>query len=68
MPGAYARTATHALTNVTSGYIQEIADHGLDGALRQLPGLAAGVNVSEGRLHLKAVAEAHALPFAPLAR
>src|SRR5262249_19870750 len=66
MPGAYARTATHALTNVTFGYILDIADQGFEGAVRRHPGLQLGVNVRGGKLHVKAVADAHGLPYTPL--
>jgi alanine dehydrogenase len=64
MPGAYARTATQALTNVTYPYIEALADHGLEEACRRQAGLADGVNVHENRLTCAAVAEAHGLPFA----
>ncbi|HUB65966.1 MAG TPA: alanine dehydrogenase [Candidatus Methylacidiphilales bacterium] len=63
MPGAYARTATQALTNVTYPYIEALAEHGLDAACRRHAGLADGVNVIDGKLTCRAVAEAHGLPF-----
>jgi alanine dehydrogenase len=62
MPGAYARTATQALTNVTYPYIEALADHGLAEACRKFPGLDQGVNVRGGALTHRAVAEAHGLP------
>ena len=65
MPGAYARTATQALTNVTYPYIEALAEHGLDAACGKFDGLAAGVNVIAGQLTCDAVAKAHGLPFAP---
>ena len=65
MPGAYARTATQALTNVTFPYIEALADHGLDEACRRQIGLSEGVNVLDGQLACQAVAEAHGLPFKP---
>ena len=40
MPGAYARTATQALVNVTYPYIEALADFGLAEATRRQPGLA----------------------------
>jgi alanine dehydrogenase len=64
MPGAYARTATQALTNVTYPYIEALAEHGLDAACSKFDGLAAGVNVIAGQLTCDAVAKAHGLPFA----
>jgi alanine dehydrogenase len=63
MPGAYARTATQALTNVTYPYIEALAEHGLDAACGKYDGLAAGVNVRAGKLTCAAVAKAHGLPF-----
>ncbi len=65
MPGAYARTATQALTNVTYPYLQTLADHGLATALQRQPGLLPGINLSHGRLHCPPVAEAHNLPHEP---
>jgi alanine dehydrogenase len=65
MPGAYARTATQALTNVTFPYIEALADKGLEGACARKPGLAEGVNVIDGKLACAAVAEAHGLPCTP---
>ena len=64
MPGAYARTATQALTNVTYPYIEALAENGLGGACGKFDGLAAGVNVHAGKLTCDAVAKAHGLPFA----
>ena len=65
MPGAYARTATQALTNVTYRYIEALADHGLSEACRLHPGLASGINVMEGKLAHQAVAEAHGMKWEP---
>ncbi len=39
MPGAYARTATQALTNVTYRYMELLADLGLDEACQKQPAL-----------------------------
>jgi alanine dehydrogenase len=62
MPGAYARTATQALTNVTYRYIEMLADSGLAEACQLQPALLGGINVMGGKLTHKAVAEAHGLP------
>lgn len=64
MPGAYARTATQALTNATFRYVQELADHGLAGGCRRNPALVSGLNIMDGRLTSKPVAEAHGMPSA----
>ena len=63
MPGAYARTATQALTNVTHRYLNLLADHGLAEACRLRPELRGGINCHAGRLVCRPVAEAHGLPW-----
>jgi alanine dehydrogenase len=63
MPGAYARTATQALTNVTYRYIEMLADLGLKEACQRQPALIGGINVMDGKVTHKAVAEAHGMPF-----
>jgi alanine dehydrogenase len=65
MPGAYARTATQALTNVTYRYVELLADLGLAEACQRQPALIGGVNVMDGKVTHKAVAEAHGLPCTP---
>jgi alanine dehydrogenase len=62
MPGAYARTATQALTNVTYRYVELLADLGLAEACQKQPALIGGLNVMDGKVTHKAVAEAHGLP------
>src|SRR5437879_250845 len=61
MPGAYARTATQALTNVTFRYIELLADSGLAEACERQPALVSGLNVMDGKVTHKAVAEAHGM-------
>jgi alanine dehydrogenase len=61
MPGAYARTATQALANVTFRYIEQIADLGLAEACQRHPALRRGINIMEGQCTQKAVADAHGL-------
>ena len=63
MPGAYARTATQALTNVTFRYIELLADLGLVEACARQPALTGAINVMNGRVTCKAVADAHGLAF-----
>jgi alanine dehydrogenase len=65
MPAAYARTATQALTNVTYRYIETLADLGLPEACRVQPALVGGINVRNGKLTHKAVADAHGLEWEP---
>jgi alanine dehydrogenase len=61
MPGAYARTATQALTNVTYRFIENLADHSLADAINRQPALLGGINVMGGQVTHKAVAEAHGM-------
>jgi alanine dehydrogenase len=61
MPGAYARTATQALTNVTYRYIELLADYGLAEACEKQPALVSAINVKGGKVTHSAVAGAHGL-------
>ncbi len=63
MPGAYARTATQALTNATFRYVETLADLGLAEACQRFPQLVSGINVKAGKITYKAVAEAHGMPL-----
>lgn len=63
MPGAVGRTSTYALCNVTFPYVLQIANLGLAGATARDPGLAHAVNLHEGKVTNKAVAETFQLPF-----
>ncbi|RXT05867.1 alanine dehydrogenase [Ammoniphilus sp. CFH 90114] len=59
MPGAVARTSTIALTNVTVPYGVQIANKGWKQAALDNKALAKGINVVDGKVTYKAVAEAH---------
>jgi alanine dehydrogenase len=63
MPGAVARTSTLALTNVTVPYAVQLANKGYRQAILENRALAKGVNVIDGKVTYKAVAEAHNLPY-----
>ncbi|MGP1283694.1 MAG: alanine dehydrogenase [Parasphingopyxis sp.] len=63
MPGAVARTSTFALNNATLPYVIQLANKGPDKAMADNPHLAAGLNVSDGKIRYEAVAEALDLPF-----
>ena len=58
MPGAVPITSTYALTNATLPYVLALAEHGVDGALEQDPGLRLGLNVRAGEITHPAVAAA----------
>jgi alanine dehydrogenase len=66
MPGGVPHTSTYALTNATMPYAIVLARKGLAEALRGDPVLARGVNVHEGNVTNRPVAEAHGMPFVPL--
>lgn len=66
IPGAVARTSTYALTNVTLGYALEIANKGYFKAIQDNRSLRKGINVINGKLTYKAVAEALNIMYTPL--
>jgi alanine dehydrogenase len=66
MPGAVPITSTRALTNATLPYILHVADAGVAGAARESPGLAKGVNVVDGKVTYKPVADATGQPYTEL--
>ena len=68
MPGAVPRTSTYALTNVTIPYVLEIADNGLEAAVRSDAVFARGVNVYDGRITNSGVAAAHGMEMTPLSQ
>ncbi len=61
MPGAYSRTATQALSNVTTRWIMLLADKALQDACRAQPELLSGINCTMGKLTCSPVGEAHSL-------
>ncbi len=64
MPGAYALTSTQALSNATLPYVERLATLGLAEASAQYPELADAINIREGSLNNKAVAQAHGMQYA----
>ncbi len=65
MPGAVARTSTFALSNVTTSFVLALADKGWRRALADDAHLRDGLNVHDGRITYRAVAEALGLPYTP---
>jgi alanine dehydrogenase len=63
MPGAVARTSTLALNNATLPYVLKMANMGVTEALKSDPHLRAGLNVQDGYISFKAVADDLDLPF-----
>jgi alanine dehydrogenase len=65
MPGAVARTSTHALNNATLPFVLALADSGYRKALADDPHLRAGLNVMGGRITYKAVADVFRQKYTP---
>jgi alanine dehydrogenase len=66
MPGAVPRTATRALTVNTLPYILNLAEKGWKRAAGEDRALGRGINLVEGKVTYRAVAETFGLPFHPL--
>jgi alanine dehydrogenase len=66
MPGAVPRTSTLALTNVTIPYALQIANKGVLRAIKENQALAKGVNVYNGSVTYKAVADSLGHEYVPL--
>jgi alanine dehydrogenase len=65
MPGIVPHTSTYALTNATLSYALAIADRGLEAAARETAPLRRAINVYDGRITHRGVAEAFGLEFTP---
>jgi alanine dehydrogenase len=63
MPGAVARTSTFALNNATLPFALALADKGWRKAIAEDQHLRNGLNVHEGKVTCRPVAEALGLPF-----
>jgi alanine dehydrogenase len=63
MPGAVARTSTFALSNMTTSFVLALADKGWRRALSEDPHLLKGLNVHDGGVTYRAVADALELPY-----
>lgn len=66
IPGAVPYTSTLALTNATLPYALKIADNGWEKACNLDKGLADGVNIVDGKITFKNVAEAFGMKYTPL--
>ncbi len=63
MPGAVPYTSTLALTNATFPYVRLLANHGWKGACQMRKELIPGLNIINGKVVYKGVAEAFNLPY-----
>jgi alanine dehydrogenase len=66
MPGAVPYTSTLALTNATLPYAIQLADKGWKKAAQENADLVPGLNVIQGDIVYKAVAEAFNMPYTPV--
>ena len=65
MPGAVPRTSTFALDNATRPFVLALADKGFPRALIDDVHLRNGLNVHDGKITCRAVADALRLPYTP---
>jgi alanine dehydrogenase len=63
MPGAVGRTSTFALCNVTLPWALAIADCGIVAAAEAMPPIRRAINIFEGEVTNRAVAETFDMPY-----
>jgi len=63
MPGAVGRTSTFALCNVTLPWVLAIAERGIEAAARELRPVARAINLYDGEVTNKAVADTFGLQY-----
>ena len=66
IPGAVPYTSPLALTNATLPYALQLADKGWRRACAENEELRLGLNIVEGKVVYRSVAEAWGLPYEPL--
>jgi len=66
MPGAVPHTSTMGLTNVTLPYAAQIANKGWKKALDDDPELRMGLNIADGKIVYKYVADAFDMEYTPV--
>ena len=66
IPGAVPNTSTLALTNATLRYVVALADKGWKQACKEDHALAKGLNIVEGKVTYKAVADVFGIPYEPV--
>ncbi len=65
MPGGVPRTSTLALTNATFPYVMALANKGWRQAIKDNAALRKGLNIADGKVTYKGVAEAFGLDYHP---
>lgn len=66
MPGAFPRSSTFALVNATHQFGLMIANMGWKRAARECEPIRTGINIAQGKIVCKPVADAHGLIYTPL--
>ena len=66
IPGAVPNTSTMALTNATLSYALKLADKGWKQACKEDAALGKGLNIVNGRVTFKAIADVFNLPYEPI--
>lgn len=66
IPGAVPYTSTMALTNATMPYTIALADKGWEKACSDDSALARGLNIINGKITYKAVADVWDMPYEPI--
>jgi alanine dehydrogenase len=67
MPGAVPRTSTLALNNATRPFVMALADKGIKRALNEDEHLQNGLNIHDGLVACRAVADAQGRVHTPIA-
>jgi len=66
MPGAVPRTSTFALNDATRPFVLALANKGIGAALADDPHLRNGLNIHDGKVTHRAVADALGLAYTPV--
>jgi alanine dehydrogenase len=66
MPGAVPLTSTLALTNATLSYALDLANNGWQQVARENKGVRAGLNIVDGKVVYREVAEAFDIEYIPV--
>lgn len=66
IPGAVPITSTRALTNATMPYVIRLAEHGWEEACKRFEDLRQGLNILDGEVVYKSVADSLNLPYREL--
>jgi alanine dehydrogenase len=66
MPGAYAKTATEALSNNTLPYVIQLAETGFETLIAGSGPMRTALNLADGKLHNEAIAGTFGMEHTPL--